>query len=205
MQLAAVATIALGAEYEATYTAHSDAQGAQPARTTTIEVYRTTSQTRLDVDEQSTHVLIQVDAAGTSSCTVTPGTPSACVLLAGPGVSIPPGVPDPGLQHTFTSTLETLASGTNLTVAAAPPLAAANGIPAASCFALIAAPAGSTASPGTYCFSASGIVVQAHFRSSLLQLSAIGSQPASSDFSLPASPEPVSAAASVGAAASASP
>jgi hypothetical protein len=196
-QLAAVATVAKSASYDASYAAHSDAKGAQPARTSTIEVYHTASATRLDVDEQTTHVLIQVDAAGTASCTVSAGSANACVLLAGPDASIPANIPDPGLQHTFTSTLDVMASGTGLTVAAAAPIAATNGVPAANCFALIAAPS-PTAPAGTYCFSAGGIVVRAQFRSSLLQLTSIGAQPASSNFSLPASPVPVPVAASSG-------
>jgi hypothetical protein len=190
-QLAAVASVAGSAGYDATYTAHSDAQASEPARTSTIQVFRTATQTRLDVDEQSTQVLIQVDANGTSSCTVSTGTPDACVLLAGPDASIPANVPDPGLQHTFTSSLTVLAAGTGLTVARAPGIPAAAGLPAASCYAVMAAP-DRTVSPGTYCFSATGVVVRVQFRSSLLQLTAIGEQPTASDFSLPASPVPVS-------------
>jgi hypothetical protein len=193
-QLAAVAGVAKSAQYDATYTAHSDAQGSQPARSSTIEIYRTATETRLDVDEQSTHVLIQVDATGTSSCTVSAAATSACVRLAGAGDAIPSNIPDPGLQHTFTSTLDVMAAGSGLQVDPAAPIAAVDGLPAANCFALISAPS-ATASPGTYCFSAGGIVVRAQFRSSLLQLTAIGAQPAASDFSLPASPVPVMSSA----------
>ncbi len=210
-QLAAIATVAEAAEYDAIYSAHSDAQSGQPARTNIIKVYRTPTRTRLDVDEQDTHVLIQVDATGTSSCTITTGVGSACVLLAGPGSSVPADVPDPGLQHTFTSTLKALASSSDLRIKATQAIPAENGLPAASCFVVTDAPvtnapgtnaaandaatqsppAGASAPAGTYCFSAAGIMVRVRFQSSVLQLTSIGEQPVASNFQLPAAPVPV--------------
>ena len=100
---------------------------------------------------------------------------------------------NPSGQALFTTTLDTLAQGVDLTVSAEAPRPAANGIPASSCFAVIAAP--DAVSPGTYCFSAAGVLTRAQFRSNVLELTALTTAPVQSAFSLPASPSPISSAA----------
>jgi hypothetical protein len=192
-QLAAIAAIAREAQYTGTYTADSSDS---PPRASTIKAYRTATSTRLDITEAVGRVVIQVDPTGTYSCNLpTGGTPS-CLTLAGPGEPVPANV-NPSGQALFTTTLDTLAQGVDLTVSAAAPRPPANGIPASSCFAVIAAP--DEVSPGTYCFSAAGVLTRAQFRSNVLELTALTTAPAQSDFSLPASPSPLgSAAASSG-------
>jgi hypothetical protein len=198
-QLAALAATARTAQYTGTYSADSSDN---PPRASTITAYRTPNSTRLDVSEADGRVVIQVDPTGTYSCNLpTDGTPT-CLTLAGPGDAVPANV-NPSGQALFTTTLDTLAQGVDLTVSAAAPISAANGIPASSCFAVIAAPDG--VSPGTYCFSAAGVLTRAQFRSNVLALTALAPAPVESDFSLPASPSPVtSAAASSGPASSGS-
>ncbi len=188
-QLAAIAAIARGAQYTGTYSADSSDN---PPRASTIKAYRTPTSTRLDVSEADGRVVIQVDPTGTYTCNLpTGGTPS-CLTLAGPGDPVPANV-NPSGQALFTTTLDTLAQGVDLTVSLEAPRPAANGIPASSCFALIAAPDG--VSPGTYCFSAAGVLTRAQFRSNVLELTALTTPPVQSDFSLPASPSPISSTA----------
>jgi hypothetical protein len=192
--LATIAQVARGAEYTATYRADSSDS---PPRSNLITVFRTSTQTRLDVTGTTGHVLIQVDPTGTYTCNLpTSGTPS-CLTLAGPGQAVAPSL-DPAGQALFTTTLDVLAQDNDLTVASEAPLAAANGLPAAKCFGVIAAPAGGV-SPGTYCFTGSGILTRVQFRSSLLQLTALSGAPVNSDFTLPATPLPLGTPASSGA------
>jgi len=199
-QLATLAAIARTAQYTGTYSADSSDN---PPRASTIVAYRTPTSTRLAITEAVGRVLIQVDPTGTYSCNLpTGGTPS-CLTLAGASEPVPANV-NPSGQALFTSTLDTLAQGVDLTVSGEAPRPAANGIPASACFALIAAPDG--VSPGTYCFSAAGVLTRAQFRSNVLELTALTTAPVQSDFSLPASPSPItSAAASSAPASSASP
>jgi hypothetical protein len=195
-QLSAIAAIARAAQYTGTYSADSSDN---PPRASTIVAYRTPTSTRLDITEAVGRVVIQVDPTGTYSCNLpTGGTPS-CLTLAGPGQPVPANV-NPSGQALFTTTLDTLAQGVDLTVSVEAPRPAANGIPASSCFALIAAP--DQVSPGTYCFSAAGVLTRAQFRSNVLELTALTTAPVQSDFLLPASPSPVSSAAASGAPAS---
>jgi hypothetical protein len=114
------------------------------------------------------------------------------LTLAGPGDPVPANL-NPSGQALFTTTLDTLAQGVDLTVSAEAPRPAAGGIPASSCFALIAAP--DQVSPGTYCFSAAGVLTRAQFRSNVLELTALTTAPVQSDFSLPASPSPIGSTA----------
>ena len=187
-QLAALAAIARSAQYTGTYSADSSDN---PPRASTITAYRTPTSTRLDVTEADGRVVIQVDPTGTYTCNLpTGGTPS-CLTLAGPGEPVPANV-NPSGQALFTTTLDTLSQGVDLTVSAEAPRPAANGIPASSCFAVIAAPGG--VSPGTYCISAAGVLTRAQFRSNVLELTALATAPAQSAFSLPASPSPISSA-----------
>lgn len=195
-QLAAIAAIARAAQYTGTYSADSSDN---PPRASTIKAYRTPTSTRLDITEAVGRVVIQVDPTGTYSCNLpTGGTPS-CLTLAGPGAPVPANV-NPSGQALFTTTLDTLAQGVDLTVSAEAPRPAANGIPASSCFALIAAP--DQVSPGTYCFSAAGVLTRAQFRSNVLELISLTTAPLQSDFSLPASPSPLGSAAASSAPAS---
>jgi hypothetical protein len=196
-QLASIAAVARSAQYTGTYSADSSDN---PPRASTIVAYRTPTSTRLDVSETDGRVVIQVDPTGTYTCNMpTGGTPS-CLTLAGPGDAVPANV-NPSGQALFTTTLDTLAQGVDLTVSAEASRPAAGSIPASSCFALIAAPDG--VSPGTYCFSAAGVLTRAQFRSNVLELTALAPAPVQSDFSLPASPSPVgSTAASSGPASS---
>ena len=192
--LATIAQVAREADYTATYRADSSDS---PPRSNNITVFRTSTQTRLDVTGSTGHVLIQVDPTGTYTCNLpTSGTPS-CLTLAGPGQAVAPSL-DPAGQALFTTTLDVLAQDNDLTVASEAPLAAANGVPAASCYAVISAPAGGV-SPGTYCFTASGILTRVQFRSSILQLTALSGAPIDSDFTLPATPLPLGTPASSGA------
>src|SRR5450432_4329785 len=134
--LATIAQVARDAEYTATYTADSSDN---PPRSNVIAAFRTGTRTRLDVTGATGHVLIQVDPTGTYTCNLpTSGTPS-CLTLAGPGEPVPANV-DPSGQALFTTTLDVLAQGAGLTVAAAAPRAATSGLPAATCYALIATP-----------------------------------------------------------------
>ena len=189
--LTAIAQLARGADYIGTYTADSSDS---PPRSSVITAFRTGSRTRLDVTEADGHVLIQVDPTGTYTCNLpTTGSPS-CLTLAGPGEPVPANV-DPSGQALFTTTLDVLAQGAGLTVAAAAPRAATSGLPAATCYALIAAPSGGV-SPGTYCFSATGILTRAQFRSNVLQLTSLSGAPVDSDFLMPATPLPVGAVSS---------
>jgi hypothetical protein len=188
-QLASIAAIARAAQYTGTYSADSSDS---PPRAGTIVAYRTPTSTRLDVSEADGRVVIQVDPSGTYTCNLPTGGTPTCLTLAGPGEPVPANV-NPSGQALFTTTLDTLAQGVNLTVSAEAPRPAANGIPASSCFALIAAPNG--VSPGTYCFSATGVLTRAQFRSNVLELTALTTAPAQSAFALPASPSPVSSAA----------
>jgi hypothetical protein len=188
-QLAAIAAIARTAQYTGTYAADSSDN---PPRAGTIVAYRTPTSTRLDITEAVGRVVVQVDPTGTYSCNLpTGGTPS-CLTLAGPGDPVPANV-DPSGQLLFTTTLDTLAQGVDLTVSAEAPRPAANGVPASSCFALIAAP--DEVAPGTYCFSSAGVLTRAQFRSNVLELTSLTTAPAQSDFSLPASPSPLGSAA----------
>jgi hypothetical protein len=190
-QLTAVAQLARGANYTGTYTADSSDS---PPRSSVIIAFRTETRTRLDVTEADGHVLIQVDPTGTYTCNLpTSGVPS-CLTLAGPGQSVPENL-DPAGQALFTTTLDVLAQGANLNVAPEAPRAAADGIPMSTCYALIAAPSGG-ASPGTYCFTATGILTRAQFRSNVLQLTGLANAPVDSDFLLPATPLPVGTSAS---------
>jgi len=192
--LATIAQVARGAAYTATYSAQSSDT---PPRTNIITAFRTSTRTRLDVTETTGHVLIQVDPSGTYTCNLpTSGTPS-CLTLAGPGQPVPAGV-DPSGQALFTTTLDVLAQGNDITVATEAPRPAGNGIPAATCYAVIAAPAGGV-SPGTYCFTTSGILTRAQFRSNVLQLTALSGTPVDGDFTLPATPLPLGTPASSGA------
>ena len=188
-QLAAIAAIARAAQYTGTYSADSSDN---PPRASTIVAYRTPTSTRLDVSESDGRVVIQVDPTGTYTCNLPNGGTPSCLTLAGPGDPVPANV-NPSGQALFTTTLDTLAQGVDLTVSAEAPRPAANGIPASSCFALIAAPDG--VSPGTYCFSAAGVLTRAQFRSNVLELTSLTTAPVPSDFSLPASPSPISSAA----------
>jgi hypothetical protein len=188
-QLAAIAAIARGAQYTGTYSADSSDS---PPRASTITAYRTPTSTRLDVSEADGRVVIQVDPTGTYTCNLPTGGTPTCLTLAGPGDPVPANV-NPSGQALFTTTLDTLAQGVDLTVSSEAPRSAANGIPASSCFALIAAPDG--VSPGTYCFSAAGVLTRAQFRSNVLELTALMTPPVQSDFALPASPSPISSAA----------
>ena len=197
-QLAAIAAIARGAQYTGTYSADSSDN---PPRASTIVAYRTPTSTRLDVSEADGRVVIQVDPTGTYTCNLPNGGTPTCLTLAGPGAPVPANV-NPSGQALFTTTLDTLAQGVDLTVSAEAPRPAAQGIPASSCFALIAAPDG--VSPGTYCFSAAGVLTRAQFRSNVLELTALAANPVQSDFSLPASPSPVGSAAASSAPASSS-
>lgn len=198
-QLAAIAAVARAAQYTGTYSADTSDN---PPRASTIKAYRTPTSTRLDITEAVGRVVIQVDPTGTYSCNLpTDGTPS-CLTLAGPGDPVPANV-NPSGQALFTTTLDTLAQGVDLTVASEAPRPAANGIPASSCFALIAAPDG--VSPGTYCFSATGVLTRAQFRSNVLELTALTTAPVQSDFALPASPSPIGSAAASSAPASPAP
>jgi hypothetical protein len=198
-QLASIAAIARGAQYTGTYSADSSDN---PPRASTIKAYRTPTSTRLDVSEADGRVVIQVDPTGTYTCNLpTAGTPT-CLTLAGPGDPVPANV-NPSGQALFTTTLDTLAQGVDLTVSLEAPRPAANGIPASSCFALIAAPDG--VSPGTYCFSSTGVLTRAQFRSNVLELTALATAPVQSDFALPASPSPISSAASSAPASSGAP
>jgi hypothetical protein len=191
--LATIAQVAREADYTATYRADSSDT---PPRSNTITVFRTSTQTRLDVTGTTGHVLIQVDPTGTYTCNLpTSGTPS-CLTLAGPGQAVAPSL-DPAGQALFTTTLDVLAQDHDLTVATEAPLAATNGLPAANCYAVISAPAGGV-SPGTYCFTGSGILTRVQFRSSLLQLTALSGAPVNSDFTLPATPLPLGTTASSG-------
>ena len=195
-QLAAIAAVARAAQYTGTYSADSSDI---PPRASTIKAYRTPTSTRLDITEAVGRVVIQVDPTGTYTCNLpTDGTPT-CLTLAGPGDPVPANV-NPSGQALFTTTLDTLAQGVDLTVSTEAPRPAANGIPASSCFALIAAPDG--VSPGTYCFSAAGVLTRAQFRSNVLELTSLTTAPVQSDFSLPASPSPISSAAASSAPAS---
>lgn len=187
-QLAAIAAIARTAQYTGTYSAES---ADSPPRASTIVAYHTPTSTRLDVSEAFGRVVIQVDSSGTYSCNLPTGGTPTCLTLAGPGQPVPANV-NPLGQALFTTTLDTLAQGVDLTVSAEAPRPAANGIPASSCFALIAAPDG--VSPGTYCFSVAGVLTRAQFRSNVLELTATMAAPVQSDFSLPASPSPISSA-----------
>jgi hypothetical protein len=197
--LATIAQVARGAEYTATYTADSSDN---PPRSNIITAFRTSTRTRLDVIEATGHVLIQVDPTGTYTCDLpTSGTPS-CLTLAGPGQPVPASV-DPAGQALFTTTLDVLAQGNDITVATEPPRPAGNGIPAARCYAVIAAPAGGV-SPGTYCFTTSGILTRAQFRSNVLQMTALSGAPADGDFALPVTPLPLGSPGSSGAPTSAS-
>ena len=189
--LSSIAQRARGADYTGTYTADSSDN---PPRSSVITAFRTGSRTRLDVTEADGHVLIQVDPTGTYTCNLpTTGSPS-CLTLAGPGEPVPANV-DPSGQALFTTTLDVLAQGADLSVAAAAPRAAISGIPAATCYAVIATPSG-VVSPGTYCFTATGILTRAQFRSNVLQLTSLTGAPVDSDFILPAVPLPVGAASS---------
>ena len=189
-QLAAIAAIARDAQYAGTYSADSSDS---PPRASTITAYRTPNSTRLDVSEADGRVVIQVDPTGTYTCNLPTGGTPTCLTLAGPDQPVPANV-NPSGQALFTTTLDTLAQGVDLTVSIeAPRPAAGNGIPASSCFALIAAPDG--VSPGTYCFSSSGVLTRAQFRSNVLELTSLMPAPVQSDFSLPASPSPISSGA----------
>ena len=173
------------------FTATYQAQGTDPPRTGTVTVLHTASATRIDVAESGTNIRIIVDDKGTFSCKFadTSKTP-LCVQLAGHDASIPPSV-DPGLQHLFTSALDEITSGSGLRVEPAPAQSPTGGAPSASCYAVTAVPSTSDLAPGTYCY-ADGMLVSAQFRSSSLQLTKTGGEPATSDFTLPASPAPLS-------------
>ena len=192
--LAAVAEVARAAAYSGTYSAQSSEN---PPRSNIIGVFRTSTQTRLDVTGATGHVLIQVDPTGTYTCKLPATGAPSCLTLAGPGEAVPASV-DPEGQALFTTTLDVLAQGNDITVATEAPRPAANGIPLATCYAVIAAPAGGV-SPGTYCFTATGILTRAQFRTSVLQLTALSGTPVDTDFTLPASPLPLGAPASSGA------
>lgn len=184
--LAALAQRARAASYTASYLAQSSDN---PPHTNTIKVFRTPQRTRLDVLETADHVIIQVDPTGTYTCKVPASGQPSCITLAGPSQSVPSNV-NPSGQELFTTTLDVLAGGNDLTVAPAPAQASTSAVPAAQCYAVIAAPAGE-ASPGTYCFTDTGVVARAQFRSNVLQLTAVGSQPTDADFKLPATPVPL--------------
>jgi hypothetical protein len=186
--LASVAQVARDASYTGIYTADS---ADNPPRSSTIKVYRTATRSRLDVaGTAGDHVLIQVDPTGTYTCKIPTTGKLSCLTLAGPGQPVPANL-DPLGQTLFTTTLDVLAQGADLTVATEPPSAGGNGVPPSTCYALIAAPAGG-ASPGTYCFTAAGILTRAQFRSSVLQLTALSGAPLDSDFVLPVTPLPMS-------------
>ena len=198
-QLAAIAAIARAAQYTGTYSADSSDS---PPRASTIVAYRTATSTRLDITEAAGRVVIQVDPTGTYSCNLPTGGTPTCLTLAGAGEPVPANL-NPSGQALFTTTLDTLAQGVDLTVSAEAPRPASNGIPASACFAVIAAP--DQVSPGTYCFSAAGVLTRAQFRSNVLELTTLTTAPVQSDFALPASPSPATAAASSAPASSGAP
>jgi len=187
-ELAAVAKLAQGAAYTGSYLADSSDN---PPHTNAIKVFRTRLRTRLDITENDGRVLIQVDPTGTYTCNLPSTGLTSCLTLAGPNEDVAANL-DPGGQRLFTTTLAVIAAGSGLKVAAAAPRPAENGIAIARCYAVIAAPAG--AAPGTYCFTATGILARAQFRSNVLQLTALGGTPVDSDFTLPVAPLPLSSA-----------
>ncbi len=111
-QLAAIAAIARAAQYTGTYSADSSDN---PPRASTIKAYRTATSTRLDVSEADGRVVIQVDPTGTYTCNLPNGGTPTCLTLAGPGDPVPANV-NPSGQALFTTTLDTLAQGVDLTV-----------------------------------------------------------------------------------------
>jgi hypothetical protein len=188
IELAAVAKLALGAAYTGSYLADSSDT---PPHTNAIKVFRTRLRTRLAITENGGRVLIQVDPTGTYTCNLPTTGLASCLTLAGANEDVASNL-DPGGQRLFTTTLTVLAAGSGLKVAAAAPRPAVNGIAIARCYALIAAPTG--AAPGTYCFTATGILARAQFRSNVLQLTALGGTPVDSDFTFPVAPLPLSSA-----------
>ncbi|MBX5447837.1 MAG: hypothetical protein IRZ27_04880 [Acidothermus cellulolyticus] len=194
LALRAAAARAQHASYTATYRA----LGTSPPRSGTVAVYRTPDAVRLDVTETGAAALrILVTAQGTFSCTL-PGPPTppptgtsapACVTLAGPTSTVPPSL-DPGLQHVFTSTLEALAGSDDVRVAGTPEPRTIAGY-SATCFAVTFAAASIARTPGTYCFTADGILAAAIFRSSSITLVTVDGAPVPGDFQLPASPVPL--------------
>jgi hypothetical protein len=173
------------------FTATYRAEETNPARSGTIHVFHTPSAARIDVDEAGATVRILVNDKGTFSCKFATGSkPPLCVTLAAHGEQVPASL-DPGLQHMFTADLGDLVDNTVVHAAPSPSGVTASAAAGAACFAVSSLPAGSDLSAGTYCF-ANGLLVSAQFRTSSLQLTAAGRSPASSDFTLPASPAPLS-------------
>lgn len=207
-QLAAAA----GQSFTATYA--GETSDPSPI-TTTIRVFRTPSQVRLDVDEQGATIQFffldngsflcrrPTGAASTPADGTAPSpspSPSAspspnatapvCVTLARPGQQLPV---DPAFEYLFTSEADSLAEAT--TVAAAPAPVGATSAQStatadAACYSIAGVPATSKLAAGTYCYS-HGVLVSARFRASSLQLISAGPAPSASDFTVPASPVPL--------------
>ena len=185
--LQAQAHLASTRSFSATYRAN----GGDPPRTDTIRVFRTPSAARIDVEESGVTVRILVNGSGTFSCKLSTGTPPLCVTLAGPGEALPATLAvQLQLQLLFTSAPAEIAEGTGFEVQPAASQVAHAGVPAATCYAIVTAPATADVSPGTYCF-ADGLLVTAQFRTGSLQLTALDTNPVDGDFTLPASPVPL--------------
>jgi hypothetical protein len=190
-QLRHQAELAADKSYTATYRA----EGSDPPSSGTIEVYRTPTQARLDIKESATTERLVVGPDGTFLCRLAGASSTPCVTLAGPGQPLPTHL-DLQLQvrHLFTTAPADIArgleSGGGFSVRPAPARSAQDGLPAASCFAIAAAPASSGIAPGTYCYH-DGVLTGVQFRTGSLDLVKLGGPPPPGSFTLPASPVPL--------------
>lgn len=159
---------------------------------------------RVDViGDNNTAQFYDIDA-GVVSCSVRPGKPSDCILVASKGEPVPERF-DPGVQELFTSGPEALAANPEgYAVRALPDAPAVGDLPAGRCFHVerladlqpvspgTVTPPGEGFETGDYCFDpATGVLVSAKVTSGTLTLTKLGPPPTAAAFVPPAKPVPL--------------
>ena len=172
----------LTAAYTATYALQRAGAG-DPAAT--VRIYKLGTSYRVDVARGGATSLLMSTAEGPVSCQVR-GSRRTCLLVAGPGER-PPRLFDPGLQRLVTDVLEAVSGGDGLTVEGAGTMAAADGLPSATCFRI----SGGEVAPGEYCLTDGGVPRRATYGSGTLELTELAKPPASSVFRPPVRPTPL--------------
>jgi hypothetical protein len=190
--LAALATRAAGAAYDATYrltTTLSSKPGT--IRVITLPPGRI----RVDVTTQGVVASSYMTSIGAVSCKTQKGKKPTCLLVARPGEKVPSAF-DPGVQRLFSDAAAELGRdpGT-FDVSALPARPKSGKLPAATCFhvqrkttAALPAQDPSGFETGDYCFSAGGVPTSLKVNYGTLSLAALGARPTAKLFVPPVKP-----------------
>lgn len=188
--LAQRAAASLGSVLQAAYAART-----RDGQVATLTVYLGgRDRYRVDVVQDGATASLYGTPAGTVACTVHPGSPTTCFLVAAPGKPVPARF-DAGLQRVFIADLPALALHADaFVIRPDPDLPAAGTLPAARCFTLTGVrpdgpPAGQEVAGGvdlgTYCLTAGGLPRQLTFTSGTLTLGAVGAAPTGTQLTPP--------------------